>query len=66
MDTVYGCDRDDVTHIFSIALAGGDEKRLVELHLDSGNFAAMCKAIRKVYPPSWTIDKFLLIWEDSI
>jgi len=66
MDTVYGCDRSDVTHQFSITLVHGDDKRSVDLFLNSGNFAAMVKAIREVYPPWWTIDKFLLTWEDSI
>ena len=66
METVYGCDESDVTHRFSITLANGEDKRYIDLHLDSGNFAAMHQAIRKVYPPWWTIDKFLLTWEDAI
>ena len=66
METVYGCAESDATHRFIVTLVNGRDKKCVDLHLDSGNFAAMCKAIRKVYLPSWTIDEFSLTWEDSI
>ena len=66
METIYGCDESDVTHRFLVTLVNGEDKKLIDLHLDSGNFAAMHQAIRAVYLPSWTIDKFILTWEDAI
>ena len=64
METVYGCDVWDVTHRFLVTLVNGDDEMAVDLHVDSGSFTAVRSAIRKVYPPSWSIYESLTVWED--